>query len=131
MHSPDSTVPSPFACKVYAIVQEIPAGVVSSYGQIAAMIPPADGAPPSRLAARWVGTALRRSPLALEIPWHRVINSRGQISFPGGSAQAQRQKQLLEAEGIAFDERGRVDMSAYRWRGPSEDFLQREGLLAP
>ncbi len=119
---------------VWAIVDEIPPGRVSSYGQIASMIPPSedwDAASMKRLAARWVGTALRKTPRDLPIPWHRVINSQGKISFPAGGAQAQRQRQLLESEGVQFDRRGKVDFSMVGWTGPAETFLARNGLLPP
>ena len=52
------------------------------------------------LAPRWVGTALRKTPRSKSIPWHRVINSQGTISFPAGSPQADDQRRLLEEEGV-------------------------------
>ncbi len=119
---------------VWEIVSEIPAGAVSSYGQIASMIPPdADMAPGrmQRLAPRWVGTALRKTPRGKSIPWHRVINSRGTISFPADSPQADEQRRLLEAEGVEFDSRGKVDLRRFAWMGPEADFLRRRNLLPP
>lgn len=123
-----------FFAMVWDIVLQIPAGKVSSYGQIASMIPPdADMEPTQlrRLAPRWVGTALRKTPRGRSIPWHRVINSRGTISFPAGSAQAEEQRRLLELEGIRFDQSGKVDFARVGWRGPPEAYLRRQGLLAP
>ncbi len=119
---------------VWDIVLEIPAGKVSSYGQIASMIPPdADREPArmKRLAPRWVGTALRKTPRGKSIPWQRVINSRGMISFPAGSQQADEQRRLLEMEGVEFDSRGRVDLRRFAWQGPDEAFLRRRKLLPP
>ena len=119
---------------VWTIVDEIPPGKVSSYGQIASMIPPNedwDAMSMKSLAARWVGTALRKTPRDLPIPWQRVINSQGKISFPAGSAQARRQRQLLESEGVRFDHRGSVDFSLVGWSGPDETFLARNGLFPP
>lgn len=119
---------------VWEIVNEIPPGKVSSYGQIASMIPPdedRDAATMKRLAARWVGTALRKTPRDRSIPWHRVINSRGKISFRVGSAQAQRQRHLLELEGVQFDHRGKVDFLNVGWQGPENAFLARKGLFSP
>ena len=119
---------------VWEIVLQIPPGMVSSYGQIASMIPPDADIEPARmrrLAPRWVGTALRKTPRGKSIPWHRVINSRGEISFPAGSAQADEQRRLLEQEGVAFDRRGRVDLRRFAWAGPDEAFLQRRKLLPP
>ena len=119
---------------VWDIVLQIPAGKVSSYGQIASMIPPdADMEPTQlrRLAPRWVGTALRKTPRGKSIPWHRVINSRGTISFPAGSAQAEEQQRLLESEGVGFDKSGKVNFASVGWQGPTEAYLRRKGLLPP
>ncbi len=119
---------------VWEIVREIPAGTVSSYGQIASMIPPDEDMAPARmkrLAPRWVGTALRKTPRGKSIPWHRVINSRGTISFPPDSPQADEQRRLLEAEGVEFDSRGKVDLRRFAWMGPEADFLRRRNLLPP
>ena len=119
---------------VWDIVRQIPAGKVSSYGQIASMIPPDADTEPTRmkrLAPRWVGTALRKTPRGQSIPWQRVINSAGTISFPAGSPQAEEQRRLLEIEGIRFDKRGKVDFAQYAWQGPNEEYLRRKNLLPP
>ncbi|MDE2777185.1 MAG: MGMT family protein [Chloroflexota bacterium] len=119
---------------VWEIVRQIPAGKVSSYGQIASMIAPGADIEPTRmrnLAPRWVGTALRKTPSGKSIPWHRVINSRGTISFPAGSAQAEEQRRLLEMEGVGFDKSGKVDFAKVGWQGPDDAYLQQTGLLPP
>lgn len=119
---------------VWEIVLEIPAGKVSSYGQIASMIPPDEDMEPARmkrLAPRWVGTALRQTPRDKWIPWHRVINSRGTISFPADSPAADEQRRLLEMEGVEFDSRGKVNLRRFAWKGPDEVFLRRLNLLPP
>jgi methylated-DNA-protein-cysteine methyltransferase-like protein len=55
-----------------------------------------------------------------DVPWQRVINSQGKVSLrPGGAATNQRQ--LLESEGVIFDEHDRVDLNIYAWVGPSEN----------
>ena len=98
------------------------------------MIPPDEDMAPARmkrLAPRWVGTALRKTPRGKSIPWHRVINSRGTISFPPDSPQADEQRRLLEAEGVEFDSRGKVDLRRFAWMGPEADFLRRRNLLPP
>ena len=126
--------PTEFFATVWEIVRQIPPGKVSSYGQIASMIAPGADIEPARmrhLAPRWVGTALRKTPSGKAIPWQRVINSQGSISFPAGSAQAEEQRRLLALEGVAFDANGRVDFAKVGWQGPDDAYLQRAGLLPP
>lgn len=98
--------------RVYVVVSRIPRGKVASYGQIAAML----GHP---RAARTVGWALNAltSTTAEEVPWQRVINSAGRISISRADMDAALQRALLEEEGIAFDERGDVDMRRFGWEG--------------
>ena len=111
-----------FRTKVYQIVQQVPPGRVTTYGQVAAMIPPPAGIDPPeyiRIRARWVGRAMRHAPEGL--PWQRVINSRGKISLPAESRAAAIQRMRLEAEGIEFDRNGRMDLSRFGWEGlPSQ-----------
>ena len=65
-----------------------------------------------------------------DVPWQRVINAQGKVSIrKGGGSQLQRQ--LLEDEGVVFDERERVDLKRYRWEGPSREWLSAHGLLMP
>ena len=119
---------------VWHIVCQIPAGKVSTYGQIASMIPPddhMDADKMNRLAPRWVGTALRKTPRGKSIPWHRVINSGGKISFPAGSLHAEEQRHLLEIEGVQFDRQGQVDFASVGWQGPDEAYLYSKGLFPP
>jgi methylated-DNA-protein-cysteine methyltransferase related protein len=92
---------------ILATVKRIPRGRVSTYGAIAELA----GLP---RRARLVGTVLRQAPASRRIPWFRVINSSGQISFPVGSDAYSRQREQLEAEGIVFSG-GRVLMSQYGW----------------
>ena len=126
--------PKEYNAIVWKIVKQIPEGKVSSYGQIASMIPPPDGSDPdqySRLGARWVGSAMRATPNGSGVPWQRVINSQGMISFPAGSAIAEKQRQMLEQEGIEFNERDKVNFKVYGWHGPDEDWLEQEDLFPP
>ena len=97
-----------FYQRVYALVRQVPAGRVVTYGQVAALL----GRPQ---AARAVGYALRYLPVGSDVPWHRVINHRGQISprYPAESPLLQRL--LLEEEGIPFDAEARVPLASYRW----------------
>ncbi len=95
---------------IYAIVKQIPYGKVATYGQIA------------ELAglygkARLVGYALFRVDIKEDIPWHRVINAKGEISYSfqrqGGDYL---QKVLLENEGIVFKNNGKINLNKYRWQ---------------
>ncbi|HEY3344248.1 MAG TPA: MGMT family protein [Anaerolineaceae bacterium] len=119
----DAQIPAPpswpeFDETVWEIVRQIPAGRVATYGKIAALIPAPAGVDPAEFQAwraRWVGTAMSASPQG--VPWQRVINAQGKIS-PRGPGAA-RQRELLEAEGVVFDERERVDLARFGWEGPN------------
>ena len=105
-----------FNSEVWRIVRQIPPGKVATYGQIAALVPIPPGVPEEAYRvnrARWVGSAMRRSPPG--VPWQRVINAQGKISLPEG---AEEQRQLLEAEGVVFDARQKVDLLRFGWQGP-------------
>jgi methylated-DNA-protein-cysteine methyltransferase related protein len=126
-----SSPPNPkvFQNTVWEIVQQIPDGKVSTYGQIASMIPP-----PGSLnlkdyeafGARWVGGAMAACPEA--VPWQRVINSQGKISTRPG---AELQRQLLESEGVKFDERDKIDFECFGWNGPNAEWCRERGLFLP
>lgn len=119
-----------FNQRVYQIVEGIPSGQVLNYGRIAAFIPPPSGMPYDSycaVRARWVGYAMASCPEGL--PWHRVVNAQGGVSKrPGFGPDLQRQ--LLEDEGVVFDEKGRLDIQRYVWR-PDPAWLQSRGLLPP
>jgi methylated-DNA-protein-cysteine methyltransferase related protein len=93
------------ADRILAAIRRIPRGRVSTYGDVA----DAAGLP---RRARLVGTVLRTT--AARVPWQRVINASGRISFPVGSEAHTRQRKLLEAEGVVFGG-GRVDLRRYGW----------------
>lgn len=106
--------------RVWEIVKQIPEGKVSTYGQIALMIPPPEGmalADYRAWGARWVGGAMAACPEG--VPWQRVINAQGKISLRKGAGHI-RQRELLESEGVDFDERDRVDLDRFGWEGISE-----------
>ncbi len=107
--------------KIYTLVAWIPAGKVATYGQIAAMV--------GGCTARMVGYAMAALPWGTEIPWQRVINRQGKISLRGGGDGALRQRQLLEAEGIQFDQNDRVDFDQVGWPGPDWDWLVENGFF--
>lgn len=95
---------------IYDIARLIPAGRVATYGQIAAFV--------GRCTPRMVGYAMASIPPGSDVPWHRVINSRGTISLRSGSDGHAAQRGMLESEGVVFDERGRVELKRFGWTGP-------------
>jgi len=128
--------PKVFNALVWEIVKQIPSGKIATYGQIASMIPPPEGVEPpdyDRLSPRWVGNAMNAvsGPHEITVPWQRVINSKGTISLPEGSAAATIQRQRLEAEGVKFDEKERVDFEVVGWDGPDSAWLKDKGLFPP
>jgi methylated-DNA-protein-cysteine methyltransferase-like protein len=127
---------SAFYRQVWMVVQQIPPGRVATYGQIAAMLPAPDGVASEdyrRLGPRWVGDAMNAVSAhdAPDIPWHRVINSRGGISLPPASRAAAIQRGRLRHEGIDFDAAERVDLGRYGWDGPEPAWLAAHGYSAP
>jgi methylated-DNA-protein-cysteine methyltransferase related protein len=99
-----------FDQRVYAAVARIPRGQLATYGQIAELVGVWG-------AARQVGWALRRLPLPSEIPWQRVVNAKGQISFnPSREGSDWIQRELLLAEGIPVDAAGQLPLAQHRWR---------------
>ena len=109
---------------VWELVRRVPAGKVTTYGFIAGLIPPPGGMDPKDYqawGARWVGGAMAACPTG--VPWQRVIGAQGKISLKPGSGGT-RQRELLEAEGVVFDERDKVDMAVYSWEGPGEGWLR-------
>ncbi|MEW6125480.1 MAG: MGMT family protein [Acidobacteriota bacterium] len=96
--------------KIYRMVLKIPRGRVMTYGQIARLLE-------DRYSPRLVGWAMHATPQdGREIPWHRVINSRGSISTGRIILhEPDLQQLLLEAEGVVFNEKGVCDLSVYQW----------------
>lgn len=132
MNARFSSPPDPhgFNSKVWAIVRQIPPGKVMTYGQIGGLIPPPSGVEPHSyrsFAPRWVGGAMANCPG--DVPWQRVINSQGKISLRRGGGHL-RQRELLEEEGIVFDERERLDLKRYGWEGPSDEWLAQQGIIS-
>lgn len=93
----------------YSIISHIPRGKVATYGQIALLA----GMPG---CARQVGYALHALPPDSPVPWHRVVNSRGEISLPNMDGSADRQRALLEEEGIVFNPDGRIPLYLFQWQ---------------
>jgi methylated-DNA-protein-cysteine methyltransferase-like protein len=82
---------------------------VATYGQIAELAG-LEG------HARQVGYALHNLPARSNVPWHRVVNAKGEISARSGGDSHELQRMLLEAEGVEFDAKGRMDLKRYRWK---------------
>lgn len=118
--SPFTSPPDPiiFNNQVWELVRQVPAGKVATYGQIARLLPLPPGLEPKSylaLGPRWVGAAMAKCPE--DVPWQRVINSKGEISLRPG---AEHQRSLLEEEGVEFDARGRIDLARFGWQTPIE-----------
>ena len=97
-----------FFARVYEIVEQVPEGMVATYGQIAKLV----GEPRK---ARYVGFALHVNPRPGEIPCHRIVFANGRLAtgFAFGGPDVQRK--MLESEGIPFLTDGRIDLSTCRW----------------
>jgi len=95
-----------FTQRVIEAIRAIPRGKVATYGQIAILA----GSPNGARQVSWVLNSCSR---AENLPWHRVVNSRGTISLQGEGKIEQRC--LLEAEGVRFDDDGRIDLSKFLW----------------
>ena len=96
--------------QIYDVVSRIPRGFVATYGQVARL-----AGLPGR--ARQVGYALSALTGRSSLPWHRVINARGEISpRSGGSPGGHVQRFRLEEEGVKFDGSGRIALDIYQWQ---------------
>lgn len=94
----------------YDIVRKIPRGKVATYGQIADLAG-------YNGQARQVGYALNALKENSDVPWQRVINSKGEISSRGNMIWEDYQKSILESEGIVFNEKGKINLTEYLWDG--------------
>lgn len=94
----------------YRLIEQIPLGVVATYGQVAAWAG-------SSGAAQAVGNALRNRPVDRPLPWQRVVNGDGKRGVLSDSAPAN-QRELLEEEGIIFEPKGFIRLERFGWGGP-------------
>jgi methylated-DNA-protein-cysteine methyltransferase-like protein len=104
-----------FHTQVHDVVRKVPAGAVTTYGDVATLL----GSPRVARHVGWALSALKDGPT--DVPWHRVINARGQISHRGDIWRASEQAQRLMAEGIVFDDNGRCDLKKIRWRYDADE----------
>jgi methylated-DNA-protein-cysteine methyltransferase-like protein len=95
--------------RIYAVVRRIPRGRVATYAQVARLAGLAGH-------ARQVGYALHALATERPVPWHRVINARGEVSPRSDPGSDLAQREFLEREGVVFDLRGRVDLARFQWR---------------
>ena len=93
---------------IWSVVRKIPRGRVATYGQVAELAG-LEG------HARQVGYALHNLPDHSNVPWHRVVNAKGEISERTAGDSHELQRMLLEAEGVEFDTCGRLELKRYRW----------------
>ncbi len=94
--------------QIWQCLALVPVGKVVTYGQLARIA----GLPGY---ARFVGTTLKNLPEGSSLPWHRVVNAAGKISFPEQSLKYQEQQQRLLSEGVRFSNQ-RIPMASYRWQ---------------
>lgn len=102
----------PFTQRAVALLRAVPPGRVVTYGQVAAMAGDSRG-------ARQVVRILATLSDAADLPWHRVINAKGQVSLPGAGGREQRSR--LAAEGVEFGADGAVDLRRFEWHGPGTE----------
>ncbi len=98
-----------WALSVCKVIQGIPRGHVLTYGEVARLAGPGG-------SARRVSMAMRYGPAGVKLPWHRVINAQGKISFPTDSVEYHEQKKKLEGEGVKFKE-GVINLDRYGYQG--------------
>ncbi len=110
--------PQAFNRSVWEIARQVPAGRVTTYGKIAELVGLPEGLDPEQYQAygpRWVGTAMAACPD--DVPWQRVVNAQGRISIRSGGGHL-KQRALLEAEGVEFDDAERIDLNRFGWGVP-------------
>ena len=103
--------------RIYQVVEQVPRGQVSTYGDIALIVG-------GDCDARIVGLAMGDlGPRAAKVPWQRIINRSGGISLQGSD-----QRERLVAEGVEFDEKGKVPLERFRWAGPTKEWAAKHGF---
>jgi len=104
--------------RIYGVVRRIPRGRVATYGQVASV-----AGLPGR--ARQVGYALHALSTESNLPWQRVVNSSGRISSRAEPGADHLQRILLEDEGVAFDDSGRISLKECQWN-PRHSAVKRK-----
>ena len=104
--------------KIWKTVCKVPAGKVSSYGFIADL-----AGLPGR--ARLVGKIMQVAPDEMHVPWYRILKSNGQLAFQPGSIQAEKQKGLLQEEGVVVFN-NRVKLTEFGWKPDLGELMELE-----
>jgi methylated-DNA-protein-cysteine methyltransferase-like protein len=99
--------------RIYDVAKRIPRGEVATYGQIAHMV----GMPKAARQVGYAMAALGRGAPRPDVPWHRVVNAKGESSIGG------EQIERLKAEGVVFDANGRIDLRRFGWQEIEEGGL--------
>ena len=98
---------TPFTQKALHMIKNIPEGRVMTYGSIAAFAGKPNG-------ARQISRLLHSMSKKHDLPWHRVVNSKGKISLRPSHGY-ELQKALLESEGIEFSKSDTIDFTFFLW----------------
>ena len=100
---------SDFTKKVMEQIRQIPEGKIATYKQIAGLA----GKPQGSRGVAWI---LHSCSTLYKLPWHRVLNSKGSISFDKNSRNYRQQKKRLESEGVVFSAEGRLNLLKFQWK---------------
>lgn len=103
--------------RIYKAVRRVPRGRVATYGAIATLAG-LDG------HARQVGYALHAVPDEVKVPWHRIVNAKGEISPRSAGDSHELQRLLLEGEGVEFSLRGTIDLRRFGWKGGAQKVVR-------
>lgn len=112
--------------QIWALARQIPYGKVATYGQLSQMLAPPEDIKPEDYkiyGPRWAGEAMAECPD--DVPWQRVINSQGKISQ---RFDAEKQKQLLENEGLVFV-KDKLDLKLCQWGNPEQEGAPEQASL--
>jgi len=97
----------PFTQRVIEIIKSIPEGHVMTYGQVARLA----GSP---RGARQVVRILHSLSRIYKLPWHRVVNAKGEIAIQDDESRMM-QELYLQGEGVSVNYRGEIDLDKYRY----------------
>lgn len=105
--------------RIYDVVCSVPKGRVATYGAIARAV----GMPRGARQVGYAMAALGRGVPRPDVPWHRVVNAKGESSI--GEEQIAR----LRAEGVVFGPDGRIDLAQFAWTPSGDDEFGERGLF--